>query len=112
MDDFAIRQRTAAANVIDLAFAAFPEHGQDRAAVVIDIEPVAHLHAVAINRQRLVFERIRDHQRDQLFRELIGTVIIRGARDHNRALEVVKYESASRSEPAFDAEYGLLGFNG
>ena len=61
-----------------------PGHGQmQRPRVILHIEPVADLRAVAVNRQRLVIERTQDHQRDQLFRELARAVII-GTVGHQR----------------------------
>ncbi len=48
------------------------------------IEPVAHLHAVAVDRQRLVLQRVGDHERDQLFGELVRAVVVGSARDQHR----------------------------
>jgi hypothetical protein len=36
--------------------------------MVGDVEPVAHVQAVAIDGQGLSFERVRQHQRDELLR--------------------------------------------
>ena len=49
--------------------------------MVLHMDPVAHIHAIAIDRQRLIPHRVDDHERDQFFRELIRAVIVRAARD-------------------------------
>ena len=48
----------------------------ESAAVIFNVEPVADVGALAVNRQFLTGESIEDHQRYQLLRKLIGTVII------------------------------------
>ncbi len=45
-------------------------------AVILYIQPVANLLAVAINRQRLAAKRIDDHEGDKLFGKLIRTVVV------------------------------------
>ena len=52
LHDLDVRQRPVAADVVDLAVAALLQHRQNAAAVVFDVQPVAHLHAVAVDRQR------------------------------------------------------------
>ena len=49
--------------------------------MVRDVEPVAHLAAVAVERQPLALERVRDEERDQLLRVLVRAVGVRPARD-------------------------------
>ena len=46
------------------------------------VDPVAHVQAVAVDRQRLVLQGVGDHQRDQLLRELVGAEVVGAARDH------------------------------
>jgi hypothetical protein len=53
LDDLDVRLLVPAADVVGLADAAARQHLADRGAVVRDVEPVAHLHAVAVDRQRL-----------------------------------------------------------
>ena len=52
--------------------------------MVFDIEPVAHVRALAVDGQRLALERIDDHQRDQLLGKMIGAVIVRAIADDGR----------------------------
>ncbi len=44
--------------------------------MVADVQPVAYLLAVAVDRQRLARLRVGDDQRDQLLREMVGAVVV------------------------------------
>src|SRR3546814_6201648 len=44
--------------------------------MILHMQPVADLHSVAIDRQRLARQRVQEEQRDQLFRKLIRAIII------------------------------------
>ncbi|MNE46330.1 hypothetical protein D3C80_1406590 [compost metagenome] len=44
--------------------------------MIFDIQPVADLIAVAIDRQRLAGECVDDHQRDQFFREVERPIVV------------------------------------
>ena len=52
--------------------------------MILDIEPVSYLHTVAVDRQALFGKAVVDHQRDKLFGELVGAVVIGAARDVHR----------------------------
>ena len=52
--------------------------------MILDIQPVSHLHAVSVNRELLVMLDVIDHQRDQLLRELIRAVVVGAAGDVDR----------------------------
>jgi hypothetical protein len=45
--------------------------------VILNIQPISDLPAIAIDRERFTCESIQNHQRDKFFRELVRTVIIR-----------------------------------
>ena len=44
--------------------------------MIADVEPVTYLHAVAIDGQWLVGQRVDDHQGDELFGEVVGAVVV------------------------------------
>ena len=44
--------------------------------MVLHIQPVADLHAIAIYRKLLVVFHIVDHKRDQFFRELVRAIVV------------------------------------
>src|SRR5687768_17642262 len=64
-----------AADVIGLARSTALEDHAEGFAVVEYVEPIAHLLTVAVYRQRLARERVADHERDELLRELERPVI-------------------------------------
>jgi hypothetical protein len=44
--------------------------------VILDVEPVADVGALAVNRKLFAGDRVEDHQRDQLFRKLVRAVVV------------------------------------
>src|ERR687895_2714143 len=81
LDDLDVRRLVGPADVVDLAGLAALEHGPDPACEVLDVDPVADLHAVAVHRQLVAVQRVEDHQRDQLLGVLVGPVVVRAAAD-------------------------------
>lgn len=73
-----------AADVVGAAGGAVPHDGPDRFVVVFDIEPVADVAAVAVDREGLAFEHVKDHEGDELFRELVGAVVVRAVGESER----------------------------
>ena len=60
-------------DVVGFARDTFVQYRVDAVDVIFDIEPVALLFAVAIERQRMIFERFGDEEGQQLFGVLVGT---------------------------------------
>ena len=58
----------------------------DALAVILYVEPVTDVLAIAVDRKILAVQRIVDHQRDELLRELIRAVVIAAVRDIGREL--------------------------
>ncbi len=55
--------------------------------MVQDVQPVADVFAAAINRQGFAGDRFDDHQRQQFFGELIGSVVVAAiGHDHGQAV--------------------------
>ena len=58
--------------------------------MVFDVQPVADLLAVAIDRQGFAGQRVDNHQRDEFFREVVGPVVIGAVGgEHRQAVGVV-----------------------
>ena len=76
MDDVEIPPLAGTAEVVGLSWPPAVEHQLDASAMVFHEEPVPHVGAIPVDRQRLSLERIQQHQRNQLFRELVGTVVV------------------------------------
>ncbi|MDR8799267.1 hypothetical protein FEP84_05680 [Burkholderia multivorans] len=84
MHDFEVLLLVPAADVVRFARHAAREYFADRAAVVAYIQPVTHVLAVAVHGQRLAGECVRDHQRNEFFRELVRAVVVRAVRRQRR----------------------------
>ena len=63
---------------------ALREREQNARAVVLDVEPVAHVAAVAVDGQRLALHGVQDHERDQLLRELVRAVVVGAVGEQRR----------------------------
>ena len=55
--------------------------------MIIDVKPIAHVDAISVDRERLSFDRVQNSQGDQLFRELIGSIVIGTVRYDDRQFE-------------------------
>src|SRR5271167_492748 len=51
--------------------------------MIVDVDPVAHVETRAVNRKALARHRLRDHERNEFFRKLIGSIVV-GAARYNR----------------------------
>src|SRR3954466_4361924 len=71
VDDLQVGALAPSAQVVALARPAAPQNLQHPAAVILHVDPVADVAAVAVDGQRPAVEGVEDHQRDQLFGELI-----------------------------------------
>ena len=79
-----------AAHVVGLAQASGLQHAADRAAMVLHVQPVAHLHAVPVHGQGFARQRVDDHQRDQLLGKMVGAVVVAAVGgEHRQTVGVV-----------------------
>ena len=72
------------ADVVLLARSAARQDAIERARMILDMQPVADVEAIAVDRDRLALDAVQDRQRDQLLGEVIGAVIVRAVRDDGR----------------------------
>ena len=84
MRDLDVLRLVSPRDVVGLSGLSGVEQEIDRRRVILHVEPVAHVAPVAVQRQRMAVDRVRHEERDQLLRILIGPVIVRGARHHDR----------------------------
>ena len=89
LDHLDVRKLVGPADVVGLARHPALEDDVDRRGEVLDEEPVAHLRAVAVDRDRVAVERVEDGQRDQLLRVLARPVVVGGADDQRVGAEGV-----------------------
>ncbi len=73
-----------AADIVSLGHLSAMEDEVDGTRVILDVEPVSHILAPAVHRQRASVADIVDEQRNQLFRKLVGTVIVGAVGDNDR----------------------------
>jgi len=72
------------ADAIGLTDRSLGDDGQQCAGVIVHEQPVAHILPVAIHRQRFSLTGIQDHERDQFFRKLVRSVVVRAVRSQDR----------------------------
>ena len=82
LDEVDVLPFVEAADVVGLGHLALVEDEVDGPGVVLHVEPVAHVLALAIDRQGLAVADVIDEQRDQLLRELIRAVVVAAVGDH------------------------------
>ena len=88
------------------------QHEVDRGGVVADVQPLAPLEAVAVQRQGSVVERVGHEQRDELLGMVVRPVRVRAA-GHDR-VDAVGHDigRTSSSPAALAAAYGERGASG
>src|SRR5579859_2183933 len=79
-----IRHFGAAADIVGFAETSAQQDERYSGAVIFHKQPVANIAAIAVNRQFLPGNRIDDHQWNEFFRKLIGTVIVGAVRNRYR----------------------------
>jgi hypothetical protein len=84
IDDLQVRSFVAATDVVPFTHAPFFENGQNPRAMIVDVQPIADVATVAVDRKRPAVQCRQDHQRNQLFRILKRTVVIRAVRHQRR----------------------------
>ena len=72
------------ADVVRFGCLSFMENQVDGTGMVFHIEPVAYIFSLSIHRQWLAMTDVVDEQWNQLFRELIRTVVVRTVRYDGR----------------------------
>ena len=76
LDNVDVLHFIVTAYIVDFADLAVVDDEVNCLAVILYIQPVTHIFALAVNRQRLVCQGIGDHQRNQLFREVIRAIVV------------------------------------
>ena len=98
-DDVDVLPLVEAADVVGVGRLALVEDEVDGACVVLDVEPVAHVLALAVDGQRLAVADVVDEEGNQFLGELIGAVVVGAVGDDDgHAVGVVEgaYEVVAR----------------
>ena len=83
--DLAVGALVAATDVVDLAGFSLLQHEVDGVGVVVDVQPVAHVQAIAVEGQLLAFEGVGHEEGYELLRILVGAVGVRASGDDDRS---------------------------
>ncbi len=84
LDDVDVLPLVETADVVSLCDSPLTENQVDGPRVILHIEPVADILALAIDRERLAVADIVDEQRDKLLRELVRAVVVGAVRHYGR----------------------------
>lgn len=103
---------TVRANEVCLADNTFGEDRPHGAGMVVSVNPVTHVLAVAVQFGADATQNVRNLTRDELLDVLVGTVVVRTVGDVARTPNVRCQARTSRSEDALVLEYGLEGWYG
>jgi len=80
--DFDVFDFVAAGDVIGLTGLAMLDEEINRVAMILDINPIADLPAVAVEGERLVVQRVGDEEGDEFLDVLVGAEVV-GAAGHD-----------------------------
>ena len=80
LNDFDVGLLVPAPNVVGIAGSSLAQHSGDGVAMILHVEPVANVLAVAVHWQWLAVSRIQNDQRNQLLRKLKSPIIVRAVR--------------------------------
>ena len=100
LDDVDVLPFVETTDIVGISNLSLMENQVDGTGMIDDIEPVANVLTLAIDRQRLTMADIIDEQRNQFLRELIGAVVVRAVGDDNgHAIGIVEgtHEVVGRS---------------
>jgi len=84
MNNLEIGAFFAGADIVNRTDLALRQNVENRPAVVLNVKPLANLFSVAIHWKIKAVNAVSNQQRNQLFRKLIGTIVVRATRYHNR----------------------------
>src|SRR6266481_685897 len=94
----------AAADIIGFTWPPFSKDQVKRSGVILDIEPVADIGAFPIDRKRPTLQGIENHQRNQLLRKMVRTIVIRAVRNYDRKIIGSMPCHGQMIRSSFDAE--------
>ena len=108
-DNLDVGELVSATDIVAFSDKALRQNQLKRASMIVDMKPVAHVTAVSIDRQRPTLKSIYNNERDQLFRKLKRSVVVRAVACHYRQAVGPMPCTDKRSEDALLAAYGELG---
>src|SRR5690348_2004753 len=110
--DFQVGPFIATTDVVDLTVAAAVENGVQSATVILHKNPVAHLEAVAVNRNALVLQRAADKERNEFFRKLVWPEVVGAAGNDHREPVRLKVRTGKQIGRGFAGRIRAVGSKG
>ena len=83
-NNFKIGLFVMSTHIVYFAFYSLTHYQINSFTMVFYVQPIAYITTVTIYRKFLSFKNILDNQRNQFFREMIRTIVIRTTSDSNR----------------------------
>src|SRR5574342_1071964 len=109
VDDVQVLPLVRPAQVVALAGLAPLQGRAEAGAMVLHVDPVAHVQAVAVDREGLVPQGVGDHERDELLRELVGAVVVGAAGHQHRDPESAGVSQSQAVAPRLGRRVGGTG---
>ena len=81
LDKIDVLPLVEATDIVGFGQFAIVEDKVDSSRVILDIEPIAHILTLPIDRKRLAVADIVDKERNKLLGELVGTIVVRAVRN-------------------------------
>ena len=112
LDNVDILHFVMAADVIDLPYSAVLEDKVDGFAMIFNIKPVAYIETLPVDRERFVVETVDDHERNELFGEMIGAIVVAATGNSRREAVSTMVGLDEKVSPGFGGGIGRRGVDG
>src|SRR5208283_2367913 len=76
--------------------------------MILYVQPITNVHAVAVDRKRLIVQRVGDHKRNQFLRKLVRAVIVRTSSNNDRGAEGMKVGKGQQIGGSFARRIGAV----
>ena len=99
------------ANIVNLPHSSFPDNKVDGLTMVGYIEPVTNILSLAVDRNAFIVQRSGNYQRDQLLREMVGTVVVGATGNGHRQTEGSVISQYKKVRTSLGRRIGRRGLN-
>jgi hypothetical protein len=109
VDHIQVGLLAVSADVVDFTGPALFQYRHDRPAMVLHVQPVADVGTIPIDRYFPAVQRMVNHQRNELFRELVGPVIVGAVGGQGRQAIGVMIGPDQMVRPRLGCRIGAVG---
>ncbi len=107
--DLVIGPLVSRPDIIDLSRLTLEQDRLKRPAMILHMQPVAHVFPIAVERQGLPFQEAQYKKRDQFLRVLMRAEVVARARDRNRHSECPKVRECQQIAACLGARIRRVG---